>query len=189
MDLYFILSQIFGGVAVAFACLSYFCNKKNFLLVQTCANMFFAIGFFFVGGYLAFVVSLINALRSLSFYFCQRINFKFTYIYLIYFIVCASVATGLLWTSPLDIMPFVTSVIFSCIYFIKNMQLTRYLTLAPNTILSIYSAVMRAYTNSLLGVVEILFTIVSIVRYVKKNKKDKIRKFDENADIENDKLQ
>ncbi len=69
------------------------------------------------------------------------------------------------------------------------MQLTRYLTLAPNTILSIYSAVMRAYTNSLLGVVEILFTIVSIVRYVKKNKKDKIRKFDENADIENDKLQ
>ncbi len=69
------------------------------------------------------------------------------------------------------------------------MQLTRYLTLAPNTILSIYSAVMRAYTNSLLGVVEILFTIVSIVRYVKKNKKDKIRKFDENAYIENDKLQ
>lgn len=171
MDLYFILSQIFGGVAVAFACLSYFCNKKNFLLVQTGANTFFAIGFFFVGGYLAFVVTLINALRSLSFYFCQRVNFKFTYIYLIYFIACASVATGLLWTGPLDIMPFVTSVTFSCIYFIKNMQLTRYLTLAPNTILSIYSAVMRAYTNSLLGVVEILFTIVSIVRYVKKDKK------------------
>lgn len=176
MDLYFILSQVFGGVAVVFACLSYFCSKKNFLLIQICSNCFCAIGFLFVGSTIAFVLTLINAFRCVAFYFCQKYNFKYSYVYLIYFLACIVVATALLWEKPLDIMPFLTSVMFTIIYFLKNMQLTRYLTLIPNTILSVFSVLSKAYTNALLSVVEILFTIISIITYQRKNRKKDLSK-------------
>ena len=57
------------------------------------------------------------------------------------------------------------------------MQLTRYLTLIPNTILSVFSVLSKAYTNALLSVVEILFTIISIITYQRRNrKKDLLKK-------------
>ena len=63
---YFVLSQICGLIALAFAIWSYFVeNKTKFLVIQVFANIFYASSFLFVNAWVAGILTLISILRCI----------------------------------------------------------------------------------------------------------------------------
>ena len=168
----FILAQILGAVALILVCISYFLkNKSTFMIFQTIANFFYASAFFVVKAYVGAGLVMISLFRCLYLYFSEKHNFKYTFHFLPIFIVLYIVTTIIFWNSPFDLMPLVSSLLFTIAYTIKNMQTMRYILTIPNTILVIYNILTTTYTSAILDFIEVVVTIVAISKFYISNKK------------------
>lgn len=175
MSLMFLLSQIFGIIALFFGCYAYFSKTKTgFLIILSICDVFYAGSYLFLGSYVAGFVTVLSIINTITFYFCQKNNFKYDHIFLILFIILNIIITIIFWESLIDIVPLITSSLFIYIMFIKNIQLTRYLTLVPNTILLIYNFSLMAYANGILAFIEIIVTVVAIIKFQKNLKNNNL---------------
>ena len=166
METTYILSQICGLISLAIFCYSYFTKSKTtFLIYQSIGNLFYASSFIFINAYVAGFVTVFSIIRIVTFYFCQKSAFNHSILILVVFIIANTAIFIAFFKSTLDIIPFSTSTMYIVIYYIKNLQLTRYLTLVPNTLLLIYSTILMLYINSILSIIEIVITIVSIIKF------------------------
>ena len=173
MNTNFILTQIFGGIALILVCFSYFVkNKKYFLLIQVFANIFYAGAFLFQNLFVAGFNTIVSIVRTAIFYLYFKsdknnipiyVPLIFTGIYILNFIV--------FYTSMLDITALFTSIVFTFALYIKNMQTTRCVSLLPNIVLCVYNFVNRCYSSSVLDLIESVVIIVSIIYYHIKSKK------------------
>lgn len=189
----FIIAQVLGAIALVIVMLSYFRKEKTtFLAFQLFANIFYASAFCVLLEWAAGVVTFISALRCITFYYCQKKNFKYTYIFLILFIIMYIVATIIFFSDWFDLIPLIASIIFTIVFFIKDLKLTRYLTIPPNAIWVVYNIVVLAYTSALLDFLEIIATIIAIInarRLEKKEIANKELSSDEKSKIEEIKMQ
>lgn len=168
----FVLSQILGFVALIIACVSYFVkNKGVFLVVQMVANVFYALSFFTLNHLVAGVVTLVSTIRCVYIYFAEKHNLKYSQYYLSIFFVLYVVVGLVFWTGWLDIIPMFTAVMFTIAFYVKDLQLTRYLVLIPNFVLVIYNIICKTYSNAMLDFIEFVVVIVAIVKFYKQNKK------------------
>ena len=138
-----IFAQVCGFVALILVGVSYFCKSKSkFHICQTIADVFYGLAYFCVNSYVAGVITIISATRCVYLYFAEKYNFKYTYHFLSLFVLGYGVAVVLCWQSWLDIVPLITSILFTIAYAIKDLQTLRYISLIPNIILiafNIYS--------------------------------------------------
>lgn len=170
METTYILSQICGLISLVIFCYSYFTKSKtSFLIYQSIGNFFYASSFIIVNAYVAGFVTIFSTVRTITFYFCQKYNYSHSILILFAFIIANTAIFVAFFNGTLDIIPFATSTMYIVIYYIKNLQLTRYLTLIPNALLLIYSTILMLYVNSILSIVEIIITIVAIIKFNRSN--------------------
>lgn len=178
MDINFLISQILGFIALIICAIGYFVKSKpKFLIMQTIANVFYAMSFLWLGVLSAGIITIISTFRCVFIFYSEKFNFKHTIYYLTIFIVLYIITTIFTWESALDIIPVISGTIFTYAYYIKNLKLMRYLLLIPNTILSIFSFCSQTFTNAMLDGLEVIVIIVSIINNEiqdKKNKKQNI---------------
>ena len=74
----FILSEIFGFIALVLVCVGYFFdNKKIFLISQILANIFYALSYIFVSALVAGINTFISTFRCVYLFLCEKYNFKY----------------------------------------------------------------------------------------------------------------
>lgn len=161
----FIIAQILGMIALILVCLGYFQKKKtSFLIFQVFANIFYAFSFLVQGAFVGAFLTFISVLRSIIFYICQKKEFKYTYIFLILILISYVTTTIIFWDSWFDIIPLITSTIFTFAFYIKDIRLTRFIMIPPNAMLVLYNIYTKTYVNSLLAILEIGIAIISNIK-------------------------
>lgn len=179
----FVISQISGGIALLLVCISYFLkNKSTFLIIQIISNLFYGASFIFMGSLVAGLITLVSIFRCFYIYFCEKFNFKYTAYYLPIFF-CFYIILGILfWKSWFDIIPICTSIMFTFGFYIKNLQLMRFILIFPNALIMIYCILCKTYTNAILDFIELSVIIVSIIYFIILNraKQDKAYKIIKN---------
>ena len=163
----FILAQILGGIALILVCVGYFLKKKAHLLItQTVANFFYASACIIADGYVAGVLTAISVARCIYLYIADKHSFKYTYHFLIVFIVLYITLTIIFWDSPWDILPLITSTLFTIGLTVKNLQKVRYILIVPNVLLIFYNILQEIYTNALRHMIELIVICVVIIKNI-----------------------
>lgn len=192
MNTNFILTQIFGGIALILVCISYFVkNKIRFLAVQIFANVFYASAFLFQHLFVAGFNTLISIIRTAVFYcyFVKKPDKEIPMFIPLIFVGFYSVNFIIFNVAWYEIFVLFTSIIFTFAFYIKNMQTTRYVMLIPNIILCVYNALNMCYTSSVLDGIEFCVNLISIIYFSviakKYGKTEKENKTKNNKIIEN----
>lgn len=168
----FILAQIFGAISLILICIGYFLKKKSqFLIIQIVANIFYAGAFVVVGAFVGAGLTMISTLRCVYIYVAEKKEFKYKLHLLPIFVVTYIVTTIIFWQSPYDLMPLLTSTMFTIGFAFKDLQKMRYFLLMPNIILVVYNVLVSTYTSALLDALEVVIIIVAIIRYHYMSKK------------------
>jgi len=169
-----ILAQVFGFVALVLICFSYFCkNKSIFNILQTFADIFYGGAYFFVNSYVAGFITLVSALRCAYLFFAEKYDFKYTYHFISIFILGYIAMTIAFWQSWTDIIPLITSILFTIAYAIKDLQKLRYVSLIPNIILVGFNIFSFTFVSALLDFIEVLIIITAIVKNRSRNVSNK----------------
>ena len=169
----FILAQIFGIIALILICIGYFLKTKSrFMIIQIIANIFYASAFFVVEAYVGAVITSISIFRCIYLYFAEKKSFKYKFHFLPIFIALYITVTIVFWASPFDIMPLISSTIFTLAYTLKDMQRMRFILIIPNVILIAYNIFTTTYASALLDLLEFIVIIVSIIKFHIQNKKN-----------------
>lgn len=169
----FILAQILGGIALILVCVGYFLKKKAHLLItQLVANFFYASAFIVVGGYVAGALTMISVARCVYLYIAEKRCFKYTYHFLPMFIALYVTLTIIFWDSPWDILPLITSTLFTIGLTVKNLQTVRYVLIVPNVILIFYNALQGIYTNAMRHIIELIVILCVATKYLIKKKRN-----------------
>lgn len=168
----FILSQIFGIIALAIVSIGYFVkHKSKFLTTQILANLFYASAFLMVKAYVAGIITIISIFRCIYIYISEKNNFQHMVYYLPIFILFYIIIGIVFWNHPYDFLPIITSSLFTLSFAIQNLQKMRILLIIPNTILIVYNILVMTYANALLDFIEVLVIVIAILKHHIDNKK------------------
>lgn len=166
LNMEFVLAQIFGAIALILICIGYFLKTKSkFMIIQMIGNFFYACAFLVVKSYVGAIITTISIFRCLYLYFAEKKSFKFTLHLITIFIAMYIATTIIFWQSALDLMPLISSLIFTLGYAIKNLQTMRYVLIIPNLILVAYNIISTTYTSALLDFIEVLVIILAIIKF------------------------
>ncbi len=156
----FIIAQIVGFCAMAFAIGSYQMRKRTSIIIaQNFSNAFWVIQYILLGAYSAVIVNIIAIIRNAV--YAMRGKYKFADSILIPIIASvAFVISGVFtYQTPFDILPSAAMVIASFAFFMKNEVYIRYISLAIAAPWVIFSA----YSGSIAGVLSDSITFISIL--------------------------
>ena len=171
----YILSQVFGSVALVLVCIGYFFRKKShFLFIQIVADIFYAASYMLLGVFSAGVITIISTLRCVLLYFYETKNWNYKIAFYTMFVVFAGyIACGIVfWQSWLDIIPVVTGTLFTIAYYIKDMNIVRYLCLPPNAMLMVFGLLNKNYVTAILDFIEFSVLVCAIIKFYLENKKE-----------------
>ena len=162
----FVLSQIFGILALVFVCISYYFNsKKLFLFYQIISNIFYSASFLCLGVFVGGINTIISTIRVITLYFIERKGHK-PLIWLLFIFAGLYVGSGIiLYKNSLDIMAIVCYEIFNIAMFCHNIKLVRLLMIPPNIMIALYNFLNQTYTNAILDCVEICVLVVAVIRF------------------------
>ncbi len=173
MSLFFILSQIFGFVALLLVCLSYyFDNKKSFLAYQIIGNIFYSASFLTLNVFVGGINTIISTIRVAVLYFFERKDKKPPLLLYITFALLYLYSGVIFFQDGLDILAIVAYEIFNIAMFARKIELTRILMVLPNFIIVIYNILNFTFTNAILDCVEIIVLIFAIFKFGLKNKRE-----------------
>ena len=165
----FIISEIFGLLALLVSSVSYFLKRKDkFLITQILIDIFYALSFLMLDLYVAGFVTILSTCRVVYLYYAEKYNFKYKLHVISLFIIGNLVIGILFYNNILDIVPMITATIFTIALCFEDMQTIRYIWLIPNIMLIIYNIISRTYTNGIFDFVETVIVVIAII----KNKKD-----------------
>ena len=166
----FVLSQIFGGIALILICISYFTNKKKFLILNIFADIFYGAGFIASFSLVAGINTFISIIRVIIIYFYEKKG-KTTPLYYLFIFSFLYITIGVIfYNNYWDIIPLITPILFTIAMTPKELIKVKFLTLIPNILIFIYNVFNGFYTSALLDLLETIVLIVSITTYHTKNK-------------------
>ncbi|MBP3431384.1 MAG: YgjV family protein [Clostridia bacterium] len=86
------------------------------------------------------------------------------------FFACYITVAVVFWKSWLDIIPLLTSLMFTCAFCVKNLQTMRWIVIVPNLLLVFYNILCRTYVSAVLGFIEVVVIVVAIMKFYKASK-------------------
>ncbi len=173
----YILSQIFGSIALILTCISYFVKKKStFLIFQIFVDIFYATSYILINVLGGGIITIFSIFRCILFYFLGDKHYKWS-IYSLPLFFSIYITCGIVfWTGWLDIIPIFTSIMFTIAYVVKSLSLTRYIVLIPNFALCLFGILNANYSTALLDFIEFTVVIVAIITCHFRDKKEKLEK-------------
>lgn len=171
--MWFIVSQVAGGIALVLVVIGYFVKDKiKFLFLNAIANVFYALSFIFANSFVAGIGTFISILRVFLLFIFEKKNKPYPIYLLIIFSIVYIINGIIFFTDFYDIIPICTSILFSSAMWIKNMEYVRYAMLLPNILITIYALIRAVYTSALLDFMEVVVIIVAIIYFHIKKKKE-----------------
>ena len=163
-----------GGVALIIYLISYFFKeRKNFLIFQFVGDLFYALSYIFDGSLVAGINTFISMACVLVLFILTEKK-KEAKIYLFFIFASLYIINGaIFFTDAFDLIPIITSVLFTMGYFAKTMKLTKIFMLIPNIFLVVYGIARGVYTSALLDAIECVVIISAIIEreiYLKSHK-------------------
>lgn len=161
----FILSQIFGGIALILVCISYFLSKKSFLFVQIIANVFYGGAFIaslsLVGGINTFV----SIIRCVILYYYEKKD-KAVPLYYLFIFGAIYLGVGIVFFDGYwDIITMFSPIMFTFAMMMKRMIMVKWFMLFPNLALTFFCVFNEFYTSAILDFIEFSVILVAILTY------------------------
>lgn len=173
MSPFFILSQVFGFIALIIVCLSYyFDSKKAFLAYQILGNIFYSASFLTLNVFVGGINTIISTIRVTSLYLLERKDKSPPLLLYITFALLYLYSGVIFFQDGLDILAIVAYEIFNIAMFVRKIELTRILMVLPNIMIVIYNILNYTFTNAILDCVEICVLIFAIFKFGNKNKRE-----------------
>ena len=166
MDINFILTQVFGIIALVFVCIAYFMkNRSNFLVLQIISSIFYSGAFLFQDLLVAGFGTIISLLRTISIYLFVKAKKEppFTYLSLIFaaYFINASIFSQTLF----DLIALSADCIFAVALVTANLKATHYMMVFANILQIIYNIFNLCYTNAMLDLIETIVGIISVIMF------------------------
>ena len=169
--MWFIVSQVAGGIALVLSAISYFAsNKKYYLFFQIAMNIFYALSFIVINALVAGIDTIVFIFLTIIVYFYEKNSKKTPIIFLILFSAFYIIIGIVFLQDYLEIIPICTSIIFTAVIWIKEMHTLRYFLLIPNIMLVIYGIACGVYTTALLDFLDTIMLVLAIVTWHLKNR-------------------
>ena len=169
----FIISQILGGIALILVCISYFFNKKTFLVFQILSNIFYGAGFVVSSALVTGINVFISTILVIISFVYEEKNKKVPLYYIFIFSVLY-IAVGIIFFNDFwDIITIISSIIFTVAVTVENMLTVKYMMMAQNILLMIFGIFNGFYTSAVMDASEMFIIIVSIIEHHIKNIRQK----------------
>lgn len=168
----FITSQVMGGIALVLVVISVCLkNKKQFFVLQTVANIFYALSFVFADAMVAGINSFISCIRVVILFFYEKMEKQPPLYLLVVFSAIYLTIGAVFYTDAYDFITIITPIVFTIAMFMKNMQLVRILMIPPNILLVLFAILHQVYTTAILDAFEVVFLVSALIFYAIKEKK------------------
>ena len=170
----FILAQICGIIALVLTVISVqFKTKEKIVMCSIFANVVVVIQYFLLGALTGAVISIINTIRCLVFYFFKKKDMKPSFIVLIVFETVAVISGIISWQNMWSIIPIVVTVIYTYGLWQDNIKVIRITTAIVGFGWAVYNVVVRAYVGAIQEMAQFISAIIALYR--NKGKKEEIQ--------------
>lgn len=167
-----IITQILGAVALCICLVGiFFKQKKNYFIAQLTAYIFNGASFIVNGSLVAGLNTFISITRVLILYIYEKKGKNPPYWLLSYSVLYITVGIVFM-NSYYDIITMITPILNTLSMLMRNMQLVRYFSILPNTMLATYAILTCAYTSAAYYIVETITIIVAIITYAIQQRKN-----------------
>lgn len=174
MNIYEILAQIFGAIALLFLVLSYQSDKRNnFLLMALISDMFFAINFILLGAASGFATSLISVCKEIIFYRDETKKRKTSVITLLIIEIVIIIAGIFTYEGIVSLLPLIVCFIYTIGQWQTNLKVSYGIGVISGILLLTYNMFIGAYSAALSGVLELISSSTGLMKLVLKEKLNK----------------
>ena len=162
----YILANIIGAFAIITWTLS-IQNKerKNILIFQIFANVFYSLQYFLLGAKTAGTTNLLSVFRCLIFYFDEKRNGKVTNASFIIFSILMILIGIITYDGIISLIPVIGGLIYMYSLWQNNLNLTRYLFIFAALILAYYNFKVGAIVLLIGNILDIISGGISIIRF------------------------
>lgn len=168
----FILAQICGIIALILTVISVqFKTKEKIVMCSVLANIVVTIQYFLLGALTGAVISVINTIRCLVFYFFKKKDMKPSIIVLIIFEIVAIISGSISWQNMWSLIPIIVTVIYTYGLWQDNIKVIRITTGIVGFGWAVYNIVVRAYVGALQETSQLISAIIALYRN-KENKEE-----------------
>lgn len=161
----FILAQICGVITLILTVISVqFKTKEKIVMCFIWANLVVAIQYFLLGAITGAIISIINAIRCIVFYFYKKKDKKPSVIVLIIFEIVAVISGIISWQNMWSLIPIIVTIIYTYGLWQDDITIVRITTGIAGFGWTIYNIVVRAYIGALQEIAQLISSIISLYR-------------------------
>lgn len=144
------------------------------MICMVLANIVVAIQYFFLDALTGAVISIINTIRCLVFYFYKKKDMKPSLIVLIIFEIIAIISGAISWQDMWSLIPIIVTVIYTYGLWQDNVKVIRITTGIVGAGWAIYNIVVKAFVGALQETAQLISAIIALYRSRKGKKEIKI---------------
>lgn len=165
-----LIAQIIGFAAMLCAIITYqFKKHRTLMLMLLLTAGVWSLHFLVLGKMTGVMLNLLSALRCLIYYFHDEGKKWAQPVWIpVAFGVIFTVATAFTWAGPLDILPLVSTYLFTYSNWQQDERKMKYITLPASMMWLVYNA----FSGSVAGVANEIFAETSIVVYLVRTRKN-----------------
>jgi len=160
----YIISQLIGVCALIVVCSGYFLkSRQQFFVTQMFGNFLVALSYLFLGTLFASIGVFIACIRSIVFYFYEKK--QKTVPWWLLGVICALVLGNgvVLWSSPLDLLPMGSLILFKFDFRIKDAMRMRLVILFACFLFATFNLFNFHYAGLTLKTFEIIMITIAII--------------------------
>ena len=165
----YVLANIIGVFAIITWTLS-IQNKerKNILIFQILANVFYSIQYFLLNAFTAGMTNLLSIFRCLIFYFEEKRKGKISNVSFLFFALLIILIGIITYERILSLIPIIGGLLYMYSIWQNNLNLTRYLFIITGILLAYYNFKIGAIVLFFGNILDIVSGIISVIRFRRK---------------------
>lgn len=166
----FALAQICGVIALILTVINIqFKSKEKIVICNVWANAAVTIQYFLLGALTGAVISILNTIRDLVFYFFKKKDMKPSFIVLLIFEIIAIISGVISWQNNWSLIPIIVTIIYTYGLWQDNIKVIRISTVIIGFGWAVYDIVVRAYVGALQVASQGISAVIAL--YINRNKK------------------
>lgn len=143
-------------------------KKSHILELQIIASLFYAVHYGMLSAMSAVVVTIISIARLLTIYLIERKGKEVPLFVLVIFILILVIAGVMTYEGPISMLPIIITMIYTYSTWQKDTKVIRGLFLVTGMLWITYNFSVGSYILMIGNSLEVISSIVSIIRYHKK---------------------
>ncbi len=168
----FYLAQVCGIIVFILTVISvHFKTKEKIVMCFVFANIVVAIQYFLLNAITGAVVSVLNAIRCLVFYYFKKKDKKPSLIVLLIFEIIAIVSGIFSWQNMWSIIPIIVTVIYTYGLWQDNVNVIRITAGLAGFGWAIYNIIVMAYVGAIQEISQLISSIIALIRTRKDSNK------------------